>query len=127
MKKHPPLENTSDYPRASKYKHSFASLQRGYWMVPRIATKSRLLTAFDCLVFGMIVSLTIGQELYKEGVEPSQIYIAQETGAGERTIRDALRKLEKYKLIETVRRGQGKTNIYKLSDEGVKQLDSACE
>lgn len=121
------LPNKDTKNQAQKLKYSFAILQRGYWMIPRMATKSGFLTAFDSLVLGMIVSLTIGQDLYKDGVEPSQEYISKETGASIITVKRAFRKLAELKLLESIRRGQGKTNIYKLTDEGIAKLNKACE
>ena len=45
---------------------------------------------------------------------PGQIKLAQDMGAGERSVRRYLEELEKTDLLEIEQRGLGKTNYYRL-------------
>jgi DNA-binding FadR family transcriptional regulator len=45
---------------------------------------------------------------------PGQVKLAEDMGAGERSVRDYLKELEAAALLEITRRGLGKTNLYRL-------------
>jgi hypothetical protein len=45
---------------------------------------------------------------------PGQLKLAQDMGAGERSVRTYLQELEKAQLLEIKQRGLGKTNFYRL-------------
>ncbi len=45
---------------------------------------------------------------------PGQIKLAEDMGAGERSVRRYLEELEKASLLEIAQRGLGKTNLYRL-------------
>lgn len=46
---------------------------------------------------------------------PGQAKLAADMGSGERTVRRYLEELEDVELLQIVKRGQGRTNLYRLS------------
>jgi hypothetical protein len=51
---------------------------------------------------------------YDDECFPGQATLATDMGSGERSVRRYLDELEKVKLLEVVKRGLGKTNVYRL-------------
>ena len=45
---------------------------------------------------------------------PGQVKLAEDMGAGERSVRTYLKELESASLLENTQRGLGKTNLYRL-------------
>jgi DNA-binding FadR family transcriptional regulator len=45
---------------------------------------------------------------------PGQVKLAEDMGAGERSVRTYLKELEGAGLLEITQRGLGKTNLYRL-------------
>ncbi len=51
---------------------------------------------------------------YDDGCFPGQAKLANDMGAGERSVRTYLKELEAAGLLEITQRGLGKTNLYRL-------------
>jgi len=84
--------------------------QQGFTQVPNFILTKEDISVGAKLVYAMLLKYA----WYDEGCFPGQIKLAQDMGAGERSIRTYLKELEAAALLEITQRGLGKTNLYKL-------------
>lgn len=84
----------------------FTSLPNALWIADDLSANAKLLYA----------ALTF-HSFQKGRAWPGQPTLAAETGLSDSSVRRALRELEDYGVLETVRRGQSKTNLYFLHPE----------
>lgn len=84
--------------------------QHGFTQVPNFILTNEDISVGAKLVYAMLLKYA----WYDDGCYPGQSKLAQDMGAGERSVRTYLKELEVASLLEITQRGLGKTNLYKL-------------
>lgn len=84
--------------------------REGWTAVPNCILETPILSSSAKLVYCMILR----RAQAKDYCFPGQERIGKDLGMSERTVREAIKELEKSGCLKMIRRGQGKTNIYKL-------------
>lgn len=88
-----------------------AASAMGFTQVPNFLLKSDKLSSGDKLAFAMLLSYA----WQNDHCFPGQKRLAQDMGLHETNVRKHLKALQANGLLNIVRRGQGKTNIYELN------------
>ncbi len=84
--------------------------QFGFTQVPNFILTKREISVGAKLAYAMLLKYA----WYDEGCFPGQAKLAQDMGAGERSVRTYLKELEAAELLQITQRGLGKTNLYRL-------------
>ena len=84
--------------------------RQGFTQVPNYILTNPGITVGAKLSYAMLLKYA----WYDDGCFPGQAKLAEDMGAGERSIRTYLKELEAAGLLEITQRGLGKTNLYKL-------------
>ena len=84
--------------------------RHGFTMVPNFILTNADLSVGAKLAYAMLLKYAWADN----AVYPGQQTLADDMGAGERSVRTYLKELEDAKLLEVTQRGLGKTNLYKL-------------
>jgi Helix-turn-helix domain len=85
-------------------------MRQGFTQVP-----NHILTMKDISVGAKLAYATLLKYAWgDDGCFPGQLKLADDMGAGERSVRRYLEELEQAKLLEIQQRGLGKTNYYRL-------------
>jgi hypothetical protein len=84
--------------------------QHGFTQVPNFVLTKPDISVGAKLVYAMLLKYA----WYDDGCYPGQAKLAEDMGAGERSIRTYLKDLEAAGLLEITQRGLGKTNLYRL-------------
>ena len=82
----------------------------GFTMVPNFILTNKALSVGAKLLYAMILKY----DWTNQGCFPGQQRLADDMGAGERSIRTYQKELVSAKLLEVTQRGLGKTNYYRL-------------
>jgi biotin operon repressor len=88
-----------------------AATRQGFTQVPNFILKSKNLSAGDKMTFAMLLSYAWQNDY----CFPGQVRLGQDLGLHETNVRKHLKSLQTNGLLNIVRRGQGKTNIYELN------------
>src|ERR1051326_6568286 len=88
-----------------------AATAQGFTQVPNFLLKSGKLSSGDKLAFAMLLSYAWQNDY----CFPGQRRLAEDMGLHETNVRKHLKALEANGLLTITRRGQGKTNVYKLN------------
>ena len=84
--------------------------RQGFTQVPNFILTKPDISVGAKLSYAMLLKYA----WFDEGCFPGQAQLAEDMGAGERSIRTYLNELETAGLLEITQRGLGKTNLYKL-------------
>ena len=84
--------------------------RHGFTQVPNFILTTKDVSVGAKLSYAMLLKYAWGDE----ACFPGQTKLADDLGAGERSIRTDLNELENAGLLEIKQRGLGKTNIYRL-------------
>jgi hypothetical protein len=84
--------------------------RHGFTMVPNFILTNAALSVGAKLAYAMLLKYAWADN----AVYPGQQTLANDMGAGERSVRTYLKELEDAKLLEVTQRGLGKTNLYRL-------------
>ena len=84
--------------------------QFGFTQVPNFILTKNEISVGAKLAYAMLLKYA----WYDEGCFPGQAKLAQDLGAGERSVRTYLKELEAANLLQITQRGLGKTNLYRL-------------
>jgi hypothetical protein len=87
-----------------------AVTRQGFTMVPNFLLTNKQLSVGAKLAYAMLLKYAWAND----SVYPGQQTLADDMGAGERSVRTYLKELEDAKLLEVQQRGLGKTNLYRL-------------
>ena len=87
-----------------------AATAKGFTQVPNFLLKSKKLSSGDKMAFAMLLSYAWQNDF----CFPGQNRLAQDMGAGKRSVIRFMAELEKAGYIAVTRRGLGQTNLYKL-------------
>lgn len=82
----------------------------GFTQVPNFVLTKPDLSVGAKLTYAMLLKYARDQE----GCFPGQVKLAEDMGAGERSVRDYLKELRVAGLLAITKRGLGKTNFYEL-------------
>jgi hypothetical protein len=82
----------------------------GFTQVPNFILTKKEISVGAKLAYAMLLKYAWGDD----GCFPGQAKLAQDMGAGERSVRTYLKELEAGGLLEITQRGLGKTNLYRL-------------
>lgn len=82
--------------------------RHGFTMVPNFILTNEDLSVGAKLAYAMLLKYAWADN----AVYPGQQRLANDMGAGERSVRTYLKELEDAKLLEVTQRGLGKTNLY---------------
>ena len=82
----------------------------GFTQVPNFILTNKDLSVGAKLAYAMLLKYAWTDN----AVFPGQQKLADEMGAGERSVRSYLKELEDAKFLEVTQRGLGKTNLYRL-------------
>jgi hypothetical protein len=82
----------------------------GFTQVPNFVLTKKEISVGAKLAYAMLLKYAWGDN----ACFPGQVKLAEDMGAGERSIRTYLKELEAAGLLEIVQRGLGKTNLYRL-------------
>ena len=82
----------------------------GFTQVPNIILTDKTLSVGAKLAYAMLLKYAWSQD----ACFPGQQTLANDMGAGERSIRTYLKELEDVGFLEVKQRGLGKTNLYRL-------------
>ena len=82
----------------------------GFTQVPNFILTNKELSVGAKLAYAMLLKYAWTDN----AVFPGQLKLAEEIGAGERSVRSYLKELEDAKFLEVTQRGLGKTNLYRL-------------
>ena len=82
----------------------------GFTQVPNFILTNKGISVGAKLAYAMLLKYA----WYDDACYPGQIKLAEDMGAGERSIRTYLKELESAGLLEITQRGLGKTNLYRL-------------
>ena len=85
-------------------------LQHGFTQVPNVILLDKRLSVGAKLSYAMLLRYKWGEDQ----CYPGQQRLAEDIGAGERSVRTYLKELEDAGLLEVTHRGLGKTNLYRL-------------
>ena len=84
--------------------------QRGFTQIPNVILTDKNLTVGAKLAYAMLLKYAWGDD----ACFPGQQKLADDMGAGERSVRTYLKELEGAGFLEVAQRGLGKTNLYRL-------------
>ena len=84
--------------------------RHGFTQVPNFILTKKDLSVGAKLAYAMLLKYAWNND----ACFPGQIKLAEDMGAGERSVRDYLKELEASRLLEITQRGLGKTNLYRL-------------
>jgi Helix-turn-helix domain len=84
--------------------------RHGFTQVPNFILTKRDLSVGGKLAYAMLLKYAWADD----ACFPGQLKLAEDMGAGERSIRTYLKELETVGLLEIKQRGLGKTNVYRL-------------
>ena len=84
--------------------------RHGFTQVPNFVLTNRDLSVGGKLTYAMLLKYAWAET----ACFPGQQKLAEDMGAGERSVRTYLKELEAAKLLEVTQRGLGKTNLYRL-------------
>lgn len=82
----------------------------GFTQVPNFILTNSSLSVGAKLAYAMLLKYAWTDD----AVFPGQATLAQDMGAGERSVRTYLKELETAQFLEVEQRGLGKTNLYRL-------------
>lgn len=88
-----------------------AATAQGFTQVPNFLLKSKKLSSGDKLAFAMLLSYAWQNDY----CFPGQKRLGEDMGLHETNVRRHLKSLQAHGLLNIVRRGQGKTNVYELN------------
>jgi len=88
-----------------------AATKRGFTMVPNFILTHTKLNVGAKLTYAMLLKYA----WQNDHCFPGQKKLAEDMGAGERSIRTYLKELEEFGYLKIKQRGLGKTNLYELS------------
>src|SRR5450631_4276478 len=84
--------------------------RHGFTQVPNFILTKKDLSVGAKLAYAMLLKYAWGDD----ACFPGQLKLAEDMGAGERSVRTYLKELEAGGLLEITQRGLGKTNLYRL-------------
>jgi hypothetical protein len=84
--------------------------RHGFTQVPNFILTKKELSVGAKLAYAMLLKYAWDNE----ACFPGQVKLAEDMGAGERSVRTYLNELEGASLLEITQRGLGKTNLYRL-------------
>jgi hypothetical protein len=84
--------------------------RHGFTQVPNSILTKKDLSVGAKLAYAMLLKYAWNND----ACFPGQVKLAEDMGAGERSVRDYLKELEAGGLLEITQRGLGKTNLYRL-------------
>lgn len=84
--------------------------RHGFTQVPNFILTKKELTVGAKLAYAMLLKYAWADD----ACFPGQVKLADDMGAGERSVRTYLKELETAGLLEITQRGLGKTNLYRL-------------
>jgi hypothetical protein len=84
--------------------------RHGFTQVPNFILTKRDLSVGAKLAYAMLLKYAWNND----ACFPGQLKLAEDMGAGERSVRDYLKELQAGGLLEITQRGLGKTNLYRL-------------
>src|ERR1700722_8247440 len=90
----------------------------GFTMVPNVVLTNPKLSVGAKLAYAMVLKYAWDNNF----CFPGQLRLAEDMGAGERSVRTYLKELETAGLLEIEQRGLGKTNFYRLFATGDKTV-----
>ena len=82
----------------------------GFTQVPNFILTKKELSVGAKLAYAMLLKYAWGDK----ACFPGQLKLAEDMGAGERSVRTYLKELETAGILEIKQRGLGKTNLYRL-------------
>ena len=82
----------------------------GFTQVPNFILTNKALSVGAKLTYAMLLKYAWADN----ACFPGQLKLAEDIGAGERSVRTYLKELEDTALLEVTQRGLGKTNLYRL-------------
>ena len=82
----------------------------GFTQVPNFILTKKELSVGAKLAYAMLLKYAWGDQ----ACFPGQLKLAEDMGAGERSVRTYLKELETVGFLEIKQRGLGKTNLYRL-------------
>lgn len=84
--------------------------RHGFTQVPNFILTKKDISVGAKLAYAMLLKYAWGED----ACFPGQLKLADDMGAGERSVRTYLKELETVGLLEIKQRGLGKTNLYRL-------------
>ena len=84
--------------------------RHGLTQVPNFILTKKDISVGAKLAYAMLLKYAWGDD----ACFPGQVKLAEDMGAGERSVRTYLKELETADLLEIKQRGLGKTNLYRL-------------
>jgi len=84
--------------------------RHGFTQVPNFILTKKELSVGAKLAYAMLLKYAWGDD----ACFPGQLKLADDMGAGERSVRTYLKELESTGVLEIKQRGLGKTNLYRL-------------
>lgn len=84
--------------------------RHGFTQVPNFILTKKDLSVGAKLAYAMLLKYAWDND----ACFPGQVKLAEDMGAGERSVRSYLKELEGVGLLEITQRGLGKTNLYRL-------------
>ena len=84
--------------------------KHGFTQVPNVILTNKDLSVGGKLAYAMLLKYAWSDD----ACFPGQQKLAQDIGAGERSVRTYLKELEDANFLEVTQRGLGKTNLYRL-------------
>ncbi len=84
--------------------------QGGFTQVPNFLLKNKTISPGAKITYAMFLSYA----WHNDSCFPGQERLAKEMGVAERSVRTYIQELEKHELLEVKKRGQGRTNLYKI-------------
>src|ERR1700692_496538 len=84
--------------------------RHGFTQVPNFILTKKDLSVGAKLTYAMLLKYAWGDD----ACFPGQLKLAEDMGAGERSVRTYLKELETAGILEITQRGLGKTNLYRL-------------
>jgi len=85
-------------------------VQGGFTQVPNFILQNPEVSTGAKVIYAMFLRYA----WHNESCFPGQERLAKDTGVGERSVRTYIQELERHGLLEVKRRGQGKTNLYRI-------------
>ena len=82
----------------------------GFTQVPNFILTKKELSVGAKLAYAMLLKYAWGDQ----ACFPGQLKLAEDMGAGERSVRTYLKELETANILEIKQRGLGRTNLYRL-------------
>src|SRR5664280_2670350 len=84
--------------------------RHGFTQVPNFVLTKKEISVGAKLAYAMLLKYAWGDD----ACFPGQLKLAEDMGAGERSVRTYLKELEATGILEIKQRGLGKTNLYRL-------------